>query len=43
VKKLDPTLLFVMETKISGERVEKLTSTFGFAGGFAVDSELGMG
>jgi hypothetical protein len=27
-----------METKIEGKRVEKLASTFGFAGGFAVDS-----
>jgi hypothetical protein len=39
VKQFDPTLLFVMETKIEGKRVEKLTSTFGFAGGFAVDSD----
>jgi hypothetical protein len=28
-----------METKISGERTEKLISTFGFSGGFAVDSD----
>jgi hypothetical protein len=28
-----------METKISGKRVEKLISTFGFSGGFAVDSD----
>jgi hypothetical protein len=27
-----------METKIEGKRVEKLASTFGFAGGFAVSS-----
>jgi hypothetical protein len=39
MKQLDPTLLFVMETKISGKRVEKLISTFGFSGGFAVDSD----
>jgi hypothetical protein len=32
-------LLFVMETKICKKRVEKLSSTFGFAGGFAVDSD----
>jgi hypothetical protein len=32
VKQLDPTLLFVMETKISAKRVEKLKSTFGFSG-----------
>jgi hypothetical protein len=31
-------LLFVMETKIEGKRVENLKSTLGFAGGFAVDS-----
>jgi hypothetical protein len=41
VKQLDPILLFVMETKIEGKRVEKLASTFGFAGGFGfvVDSD----
>jgi hypothetical protein len=39
VKQLDPTLLFVMETKISAKRVEKLKSTFGFSGVFAVDSD----
>jgi hypothetical protein len=39
VKQLDPTLLFVMEPKISAERVEKLKSTFGFSGVFAMDSD----
>lgn len=39
VKQLDPTILFVMETKISAKRVEKLKSTFGFSGVFAVDSD----
>jgi hypothetical protein len=38
VKQMDPALLFVMETKIEGKRVENLKSTLGFAGGFAVDS-----
>jgi hypothetical protein len=36
---MDPTLLFVMETKIEGKRVEKLASALGFAGAFAVSSE----
>ena len=39
VKQLDPTLLFVTETKIPGKRVEKLTSTFGFSAAFAMDSD----
>jgi hypothetical protein len=33
-----PDLFFVMETKIEGKRVENMRSTFGFAGGFAVDT-----
>jgi hypothetical protein len=30
---MDPTLVFVMEMKIEGKRVENMKSTFGFAGG----------
>jgi hypothetical protein len=32
-------LLFVMETKISGQRVKNLQGSLGFAGCFAVDSD----
>ena len=39
VKQFDHALLFVMETKIEANRVEKLASTFGFVKGFAVSSE----
>jgi hypothetical protein len=39
VKQEAPTLLFVMETKIGGKRVEKLANALGFGGCFAVDSE----
>jgi hypothetical protein len=38
VKREDPTLLFVMETKISGKRVEKMANALGFGGCYAVDS-----
>ena len=38
VKQEGPNLLFVMETKIQGKRVENLQGTLGFAGCFAVDS-----
>lgn len=39
VKREVPTLLFVMETKIGGKRVEKLANSLGFGGSFAVDSD----
>ena len=39
VKQFDPALLFVTEIKIEGKRVKILASTFGFGGGFAVDSD----
>ena len=39
VKQEGPTLLFVMETKIRGKRVEDLKFTLGFSGCFAVDSD----
>ena len=39
MKKEGPALLFVMETKIKGNRVEALRTTLGFAGCFAVDSD----
>jgi hypothetical protein len=39
VKQEKPSLLYVMEMKISKERVENLKSTLGFAGCFAVASE----
>ena len=38
VRQEAPSLLFVMETKIRGKRVEDLRATLGFAGCFAVDS-----
>src|SRR3954470_20707774 len=38
VKLEGPTLLFVMETKIKGKRVEDLRRHLGFGGCFAVDS-----
>ena len=38
VKQEGPALLFVMETKIKGKRVENLRTTLGFHGCFAVDS-----
>ena len=38
MKQEGPDLLCVMETKISGKRVELLQGTLGFAGCFAVDS-----
>ena len=38
VKLEDPSLLFVMETKIKAKRVEDMKFTLGFAGSFAVDS-----
>ena len=38
VKQEGPCLLFVMETKISGDRVKSLRTSLGFAGCFAVDS-----
>ena len=34
-----PALVFVMETKIKGKKVENLQRTLGFAGSFGVDSE----
>ena len=37
-KQEGPSLLFVMETKISAKRVESLKATLGFAGCYAVDS-----
>ena len=39
VKQEGPALLFVMETKIKGNRVEALRTTLGFAGCFVVDSD----
>ncbi|KAM0844151.1 hypothetical protein ACQ4PT_057243 [Festuca glaucescens] len=39
VKQEIPSLLFVMETKLSKERVESLQKTLGFAGCFGVASE----
>jgi predicted metal-binding protein len=39
VKQYDPALLFVMETKIKGKRVEKLSRTFALLEDFAVDSD----
>ena len=39
VKQEGPTLLFVMETKIRGQRVEDLKTTLGFHGCFAVNSD----
>ena len=38
-KQEGPALLFVMETKIRGKRVEDLRNMLGFAGCFAVDSD----
>ena len=38
VKQESPSLLFVMETKIQGKRVESLKNLLGFTGCFAVDS-----
>ena len=39
VKQEGPALLFVMETKIKGKRVEDLKFTLGFSGCYAVDSD----
>ncbi|XP_073362164.1 uncharacterized protein [Aegilops tauschii subsp. strangulata] len=39
VKKEGPALLFVMETKIKGKKVEELKTSLGFSGCFAVDSD----
>ena len=39
VKQEGPALVFVMETKIRGKRVEDLRHTLGFAGSFGVDSD----
>ena len=39
VKQEGPSLLFVMETKIRGKRVEDLKHVLGFSGCFAVDSD----
>ncbi|KAM0929825.1 hypothetical protein ACQ4PT_001352 [Festuca glaucescens] len=39
VRQEGPALLFVMETKISGKRVENLRVSLGFAGCYAVDSD----
>ena len=39
VKQEGPALLFVMETKIRGKRVESLQPLLGFASSFAVDSD----
>jgi hypothetical protein len=38
VKQEGPALMFIMETKISGKRVESLQNTLGFAGCITVDS-----
>jgi hypothetical protein len=38
VKQEGPSLLFIMETKIKGKKVENLQRLLGFAGCFAVDS-----
>lgn len=39
VKQEGPALLFVMETKIRGKRVENLQNLLGFNGCFVVDSD----
>ena len=39
VKQEGPSLLFVMETKIKGKRVEDLKFSLGFSGCFAIDSD----
>ena len=39
VRQEGPSLLFVMETKIKGKRVEDLRHVLGFSGCFAVDSD----
>ena len=39
VRQEGPILLFVMETKMSGKRVEKLCNALGFNSSFGVDSD----
>ena len=39
VKQEGPSLLFVMETKIKGIKVENLKSLLGFSGCFVIDSD----
>ena len=38
-KQEGPSLMFVMETKIKGKKVEAMRTTLGFVGCFAVDSD----
>jgi hypothetical protein len=38
MRQMNPTMLFVMETKISGERVEKLAGALGLSSALVVNS-----